>query len=77
LLAQQSQQRGLALLMVTHDLAAARYLCDRIIVLQQGRVVESGPAAALLSNPQHAYTRQLLAAVLTTRHAARGSANSS
>jgi ABC-type glutathione transport system ATPase component len=77
LLAEQSQQSGLALLMVTHDLAAARYLCDRIIVLQQGRVVESGNAAALLSNPRHAYTQQLLAAVLTTRYAARASASSS
>jgi peptide/nickel transport system ATP-binding protein len=77
LLAEQSRQRGLALLLVTHDLAAARFLCDRLIVLQQGQVVETGRTDTVLAKPQHPYTRQLLGSVLSTRHVGRGNVSSS
>lgn len=58
---QQSMQ--LALLFVAHDLAVVRYVCDRILVMNQGNVVESGTPQDLFTNPQHPYTRTLLAAV--------------
>ncbi len=62
LLAGLKRERGLALLLITHDLASASELAERILVLYRGRVVEEGPAAALLSSPAHPYTRALLAA---------------
>ncbi len=63
-LIQDIQQRlGLAILFVTHDLRVAAQICDRIAVMQRGRIVETGPTAAMFAAPQHAYTRALLAAV--------------
>ncbi|KQN63575.1 MULTISPECIES: ABC transporter ATP-binding protein [unclassified Erwinia] len=54
--------RGIALLLITHDLQVALERADRVLVMQQGKVVESGPAAALFTQPRHPYTRQLLQA---------------
>ena len=54
---------GLALLFVSHDLSVVRVLCDRVLVLARGRVVETGAAAALFAAPHAAYTRALLDAV--------------
>ncbi|WP_232663978.1 ABC transporter ATP-binding protein [Pseudonocardia sp. TRM90224] len=54
---------GLTYLFITHDLAMARYLCDRIAVLQLGRIVEIGPAADVAERPRHPYTAALLSAV--------------
>lgn len=51
---------GIALLFITHDLRVAAQICDDVAVMQHGRIVEQGPAAAVLTNPQQAYTRQLL-----------------
>ena len=48
---------------ITHDLATARLLCDRVAVMYLGRVVEIGPAATVLAEPRHPYTRALLDAV--------------
>ena len=62
LLAKLKRERGLALLFVTHDLAAASAVAERIAVLEQGRIVESGETAMVLSQPQHAHTRALVAA---------------
>ena len=63
LLAQLKRDRGLAVILITHDLAAARYLSDRILVLYRGRVVEDGPSRALIESPAHPYTRALLASI--------------
>jgi ABC-type glutathione transport system ATPase component len=65
LLAQLRRQRGLSLLFITHDLGAARYLCERTLVLHRGKVVEQGATVDVLQRPQHEFTRQLLAATLT------------
>lgn len=54
---------GMTVLFVTHDLAVARLMGDRIAVMQQGRVVELGPAEQVIGDPREEYTRTLLAAV--------------
>jgi ABC-type glutathione transport system ATPase component len=53
---------GLGILFVTHDLALARHFCDRIAVMEAGRIVEEGPADTVCRAPAHPYTRALLAA---------------
>jgi peptide/nickel transport system ATP-binding protein len=53
----------MATLFVTHDLAAARYVADRIVVLNQGVIVEEGPAERIVTSPKHPYTRELLASM--------------
>jgi peptide/nickel transport system ATP-binding protein len=50
-------------LFISHDLGVVAELCDRVIVLEGGRVVEAGPAAAVLKNPQHSYTKKLVASI--------------
>ena len=54
---------GITYLFITHDLSVARFMSDRLLVMHQGRIVESGQAAAIYSNPQHEYTQGLLAAI--------------
>ena len=54
---------GLTYLLISHDLAVIRFMCDDIGVMQQGRMVEQGRAQAVLDDPQDPYTRQLLAAI--------------
>jgi len=56
-------QMGMTVLFVTHDLAVARLMGDRIAVMQAGRVVELGPAEQVIAEPREPYTRTLLAAV--------------
>ncbi len=57
------QKRGASVLYVTHDLALAKHLCDRIVVMYLGRVVEMGTTNTILNRPLHPYTRALIAAV--------------
>ncbi|MCG3207710.1 MAG: putative ABC transporter ATP-binding protein YejF [Anaerolineae bacterium] len=60
LLKHLQNERGIALLLITHDLALVRKVADRIIVLQHGQVVEQGPSHQIISNPQHPHTRALI-----------------
>ena len=57
------QRLGLAMLFISHDLAVVEYLCDRVMVLYLGRIMELAPSDRLYSQPAHPYTRALLAAV--------------
>jgi peptide/nickel transport system ATP-binding protein len=57
------EERGIAFLFVTHDLASARYVADDLLVMYAGQIVESGPVEEVLASPLHPYTRLLLAAV--------------
>ncbi len=68
LLARLRTERNMALLLITHDLASARYVADRILVLFRGRVVEEGPTEAVVSDPRHPYTRALLGAIAGASH---------
>jgi len=54
---------GMSYLFVSHDLNVVRLLCDRVIVMRTGRIVEQGPAESVLGNPQDAYTKELLTAI--------------
>lgn len=62
LLKELQQKLGMALLLITHDLGIVRKMADHICVMTQGEIVEAGPPDAIFENPQHAYTRKLLAA---------------
>nr|WP_194915822.1 ABC transporter ATP-binding protein [Catenulispora rubra] len=57
-----TEERGLALLLVTHDLAVVAEVCDEVLVLYRGELVEQGPTADIVAAPQHAHTRALLEA---------------
>lgn len=62
LLADLRTRLGLAMLFISHDLPAVRHLCDRVIVMYLGRVMEEGPTAAVFAAPRHPYTAALLSA---------------
>jgi len=61
LLADLQRQTGMAVLMITHDLNLVRRFADRVAVMEKGALVEQGAVAEVMQNPQHAYTRKLLA----------------
>ena len=63
LLGDLQRETGMALIMITHDLEVAAAMADRIIVMNGGKVVESGRAQDVFTNPAHAYTRRLMSAV--------------
>jgi len=63
LLRDLKEQRGIAYLYITHDLASARYFADRTMVLYAGHIVEGAPSADLMDDPAHPYTKLLLSAV--------------
>ena len=62
LIAELTRERHMAVILITHDLGLAAAYCDRITVMQKGRVVESAPVAQLFSQPTHPYTRKLILA---------------
>jgi peptide/nickel transport system ATP-binding protein len=63
LLARLRSERGLSLLYITHDLLSARVVTDQLLVLNKGRVVETGPTSDVLRHPKDTYTKELLAAM--------------
>ncbi|HEY0708363.1 MAG TPA: ABC transporter ATP-binding protein, partial [Polyangia bacterium] len=69
LLAAQAYNRGRAVLLITHDLQAARSIATRVLVMSAGRIVESGPTEVVLNAPRHASTQALLAALTFARGA--------
>ena len=74
LIARLRAELGMAVLFVTHDLAVARVVADRIAVMYLGRLVEIGPAEDVVANPQHPYTKALVGAVPDRQRGARGAA---
>jgi peptide/nickel transport system ATP-binding protein len=63
LLMDLKESRGISFMYITHDLASARYIADRTMVMYAGQIVESGPSDDVLQRPQHPYTKLLVAAV--------------
>ncbi|NEE34150.1 ABC transporter ATP-binding protein, partial [Streptomyces sp. SID7982] len=64
LLRRLQKDRGLGVLLVTHNLGVVADLCDRVAVMSEGRIVETGTAEHIVHSPEHPYTRSLLGAVL-------------
>lgn len=62
LLASMQSTYGYSYLFITHNLAVVRHACDRVLVMSEGRIVEHGVTESVLDKPEHAYTRQLIAA---------------
>lgn len=67
LLTDLRERTGLTLLMVSHDIGVVQNLCDQVVVMKDGRIVEEGPTEKVLLQPQAAYTRSLLSSIPTIR----------
>ena len=67
MMASLRDQEGVSLLYITHDIASARYVADRVIVMYAGHLVEEGPTETVLGDPKHPYTQLLLSAVADPR----------
>jgi oligopeptide/dipeptide ABC transporter ATP-binding protein len=63
ILLEMRERLDITILFITHSLAAARYLCDRLAVIYRGTLVETGPAGAVINNPKHPYTQALIDAL--------------
>lgn len=71
LLKNLQRQTGMTLWLISHDLALVSTMADRVAVMQQGKIVESGLTAELFANPQHAYTKKLLNVLPSIDHAGK------
>ena len=63
LLRDLSEEYGVGILLISHDLRVIRQLCDRVVVMYQGEIVEAGRTEQVFENPQHDYTKQLISAI--------------
>ena len=63
LMSELREREGVSFLYITHDVASARYIADRVLVLYAGHLVEEGPAEDVIQRPEHPYTQLLLSAV--------------
>jgi oligopeptide/dipeptide ABC transporter ATP-binding protein len=61
-------QLGISFIYITHDLASARFFCDRVAIMYLGKIVEIGPAEEIFANPRHPYTQALLRAIPDVSH---------
>jgi oligopeptide/dipeptide ABC transporter ATP-binding protein len=75
LMKQLRDEQGVSILYITHDIASARYVADRLIVMYAGHIAEAGPVEEVLANPKHPYTQLLLSAVPDPRAELSISAN--
>ena len=64
------EERGVSYVIISHDVGVIRYVCDRVVVMRRGEIVEAGAVDTVLTTPDHPYTKELLAAVPGTRRAA-------
>src|SRR2546429_3889573 len=62
-MAKLRDEEGVSILYITHDIASARYVADRLIVMYAGQIAETGPIEDVLTHPRHPYTQLLLSAV--------------
>jgi microcin C transport system ATP-binding protein len=74
LLRSLQRESGMAMLLITHDLGIVRHMADHVAVMHQGRIVETGPVGRIFEEPQHDYTKMLLAAEPKGRPPAAGEA---
>jgi oligopeptide/dipeptide ABC transporter ATP-binding protein len=75
LLVELRSEFGLTYVFITHDLALANYVCDRIVILYRGEIVESGPTGSIFADARHPYTRALIDAVPHRLKARSGAAS--
>ena len=62
LIVELTKRRGMSTILITHDLGLAAAYCDRVVVMEKGRVVETAKSADIFANPEHAYTKKLMRA---------------
>ena len=72
LLKEVSENYGIGILLISHDLRVIRHLCDRVAVMYRGDIVESGTTESVFTNPQHEYTKRLISAIPTREKVQQG-----